>query len=99
MIIQLYRQSRYKGFKEIVYATIKIDDAIEFFKSEKFLSWFEKNKDLSAKINPSLTNYQTYKIFIGGAIESKNKGNEYESSLGFKNFKKIWGKLIEFKEV
>lgn len=97
--MQLYKQSRYKGFKRIEYETVKIDDIINFLESEDCKKWLNKNKDKPSKINPSLTYQQVYDIFFNGSKASKEKGNEFESSIVFKNFKRIWGKQITFIDV
>ena len=94
--MQLYIKTRYKGFKEIKYETIKLVDAINFLESDKFKKWLEINKDKQAKINPSLTNMQTYEIFDNATVTKYKDGGEFMGSLPFKNFKKIWGRQIKF---
>lgn len=96
MIIQLYKQGEWKRDNWVEFETVKVSDVIKFFESEEFKKWLEVNGDKFTKLNPSLTNQQAYGIFYGAA---KTTEKEFEGKLPFKNFKKLWGKLIEFKEV
>jgi len=97
--MQLYIESRYEGFKEIKYETVKLVDAVAFLESDRFKEWLEINQDKPTKTNPSLNYGQAYKIFYGSMVSRVSRGEEFESSLGFKNFKKLWGRQIKFIDV
>jgi hypothetical protein len=94
--MQLYIKSRYKGYKEIRYETVKLVDAIDFLESDKLKKWLKLNQYKQTKINPSLNYGQAYEIFYSSMKSRLKRGEEFEDSAGFKNFKKLWGKQIKF---
>ena len=94
--MQLYKQVRYKNYNRIEYDTVKLEDVINFFESEKFKEWLDKNTNIPTKLNPSITYGQAYRIFYNSSLSRKQREYEFMDSLGFKNFKKLWGKQIKY---
>lgn len=96
--MQLYKQIRYKNYKRIEYNTIKVKDVLDYFESEEFKDWLDKNKDIPTKLNPGFDYGQAYNLFYKAAKAQNERGDEFESNIIFKNFKKLWGKQIKFIE-
>jgi len=98
--MQLYIGEAYIPRKrEIVkFYTVKVDDVIEFFQSEQFKKWLDKNGHKATNVNKSLNYNQTTEIFFNGVKSLKEQGKDkLNTRIMFKNFKSLFGKLIEFK--